>query len=416
MRLRHHFAAWAFAVVLALPVHAADWGQMAIVSSTLGVDAGRLCVGASQAGRPSDMGCPTYAPFVSSGGLLTGSTASFGGLTVTGSASMTTVSATNISATYVDATRNGTVSATYGYFSQISGSIPASMVTGMDAAARGDRISTTGVADGSGLAMVATDGNVISFTTSGVNTAYLDSSGRYIGPGVSITTYNGVSSTNGYFSGNVGIGTTAPTKEGLTISGTSTPGLRVQASNAWDFFTSAVGGRLGIYDATNSRELMTFRTSGKVGVSNTSPVAQFDVTGTISASDIVQVGSTTTIACGSGLEGGIRYTNVSDTLQICTSGGWKSLVSGTVANTTTGTGTTNYVARWTGTSTLGTGILYDDATNVGVGTSTPTARLEVSGTFRVARNTTSTDTCDDGSLVGTMRANPTTGMMELCAP
>ncbi|MFZ2587783.1 MAG: tail fiber domain-containing protein [Alphaproteobacteria bacterium] len=209
-------------------------------------------------------------------------------------------------------------------------------------------------------------------------TTTLQVSGSFtVSTSAQVTTPTLYANTSGY----VGIGTSAPTKEGLTISGTSTPGLRVQASNAWDFFTSAVGGRLGIYDATNSRELMTFRTSGKVGVSNTSPVAQFDVTGTISASDIVQVGSTTTIACASSVYGSIRYTNVSDTLQICTSGGWKSLTSSSVPSTLlSGSGTTNYVAKWTGTSALGTGLIYDTGTYVGIGTTIPGAALEISGT------------------------------------
>jgi hypothetical protein len=37
-------------------------------------------------------------------------------------------------------------------------------------------------------------------------------------------------------------------------------------------------------------------------------------------------------------------------------------------NRLSGTGTTNYVARWTGTSTLGKDFLYDNGTNVGIET------------------------------------------------
>ncbi|MEX0896172.1 MAG: hypothetical protein WDZ94_04555, partial [Patescibacteria group bacterium] len=45
------------------------------------------------------------------------------------------------------------------------------------------------------------------------------------------------------------------------------------------------------------------------------------------------------------------------------------------------TGTANYVTRWTDANTLGTGVLYDDATNVGIGTTDPaTFRLQVAGT------------------------------------
>ena len=45
-----------------------------------------------------------------------------------------------------------------------------------------------------------------------------------------------------------------------------------------------------------------------------------------------------------------------------------------------GSGTTNYTARWTNASTLGIGALYDNGTNVGIGTANPTQKLEVNGT------------------------------------
>jgi len=49
------------------------------------------------------------------------------------------------------------------------------------------------------------------------------------------------------------------------------------------------------------------------------------------------------------------------------------------ANTVTGTGTTSYVARWTSSSTIGTGVLYDNATNVGISLTTPQKKLDVYG-------------------------------------
>ena len=61
--------------------------------------------------------------------------------------------------------------------------------------------------------------------------------------------------------------------------------------------------------------------------------------------------------------------------------------SGTIALTSdipspgpSGSGTTNYTARWTNASTLGIGTLYDNGTNVGIGTTNPTQKLEVNGT------------------------------------
>jgi len=42
-----------------------------------------------------------------------------------------------------------------------------------------------------------------------------------------------------------------------------------------------------------------------------------------------------------------------------------------------GTGTTNYLPKFTGTSTIGNSQVFDNGTNVGIGTNTPTANLEV---------------------------------------
>lgn len=184
-----------------------------------------------------------------------------------------------------------------------------------------------------------------------------DNANDYSGPGVTIDT-----------TGKVGIGTTQPIAT-LTAAGDSpnmalaTPGSTTTDQLGFSFVTLWDGanvlgnaankgwvlyGRGNAYSPTHQQNdfglaywngtawvtsLHADSVSGNVGIGIvTSPSAKLDVNGTISASNIIQVGSTTTIACGSSVQGAIRYTNVSDTLQICTTGGWKSLVSGSVAS------------------------------------------------------------------------------------
>lgn len=49
----------------------------------------------------------------------------------------------------------------------------------------------------------------------------------------------------------------------------------------------------------------------------------------------------------------------------------------TLANPVTGTGTTNYITKWTGVNTQGNSQIFDNGTNVGIGTTTPIVKLDV---------------------------------------
>ncbi|NLH38622.1 MAG: hypothetical protein GX445_00970 [Elusimicrobia bacterium] len=49
----------------------------------------------------------------------------------------------------------------------------------------------------------------------------------------------------------------------------------------------------------------------------------------------------------------------------------------------TGSGTANYISKWTGTYTQGNSIIFDNGTNVGIGTTSPGAKLEVAGAVKI---------------------------------
>ena len=87
---------------------------------------------------------------------------------------------------------------------------------------------------------------------------------------------------------------------------------------------------------------------------NDTEVARFVPNG-ISSSGVVQV-SGSSLACGSAINGAMRFNTTSDTLQICTGSGWKSLISGTA-----GAGALSGLSDVTLTNTAGRDYLRYDA-------------------------------------------------------
>lgn len=48
-----------------------------------------------------------------------------------------------------------------------------------------------------------------------------------------------------------------------------------------------------------------------------------------------------------------------------------------LTNPITGTGTTNYLSKFTGSTTLGNSLIYDNGTNIGIGTTSPSSKLHI---------------------------------------
>ncbi|MBI1308660.1 MAG: hypothetical protein GC129_02225 [Proteobacteria bacterium] len=251
---------------------------------------------------------------------LTASTASFGGLAVSGNSALAAISSTNISAT-------GNISAAK-FIGDGSGltnlTLPPTAT---------DRISTSGVASGANLGMVVANNGTVSFTLGGTaGAAYLHPTFGFVGPGVSTT--GPISATAGYFTNSIGVGMNVTGTYSLKASQAIYTGGILQASqgvfsgntvsayagNATSpGFSFSNGGGLGIFAptttdlaiTTSGTEALRIVSTGNVGIGTTAPNAKLDVYGTISATNISATGNVSAnkfIGDGSGLTGVVAST------------------------------------------------------------------------------------------------------------
>jgi hypothetical protein len=110
-------------------------------------------------------------------------------------------------------------------------------------------------------------------------------------------------------------------------------------------------------------EYLHIGSTGNVGIDTTSPNTTLQVNGSI------MMGTGT---CGSSTAGSIQYNG--SAIQWCNGTSWNTFAGGGLS----GSGTTNYLARWTPNgSTLGIGATYDNGTDVGIGNTSPTNVLSV---------------------------------------
>jgi hypothetical protein len=81
---------------------------------------------------------------------------------------------------------------------------------------------------------------------------------------------------------------------------------------------------------------------------------------------------------------GSTITNGTNTFTLPSATGTLALTSAIPANPVGGTGTTNYLPKFTGASTIGNSLVFDNGTNVGIGTASPSNKLTISNNGNAA--------------------------------
>jgi hypothetical protein len=220
---------------------------------------------------------------------------------------------------------------------------------------------------------------------------------------------------------NVGIGTTSPSEKlhvvgSVLIEGSSTK-LKVKGSGGYDTANITMG---------NAAKADSFSIDTRNDPGDNKTTLSFDSylttgTSTITLGDnyvnLGTAGSTRLVINSSG-NVGIGMTSPSQKLHVSgnarvtgayydsnnSAGTSGQVLSSTVTGTdwvslseisgVDGTGTANYVAKWSDADTITNSVIYDNGTNVGIGTTSPGAKLEVSQT-----------TTDIGAIIGNTTHN-----------
>jgi hypothetical protein len=265
---------------------------------------------------------------------------------------------------------------------------------------------TTG---GSDMAIGTVNGGFpLLFTTAGTERARFDGTSGYFG--IATTAPQATLQVSGSMIVSVTGQTTTPTlwvgTNGNVGVGTSSPGAKFHVAGGRSRFDSGDdypvelhrSGTVSAYIGANSNRDFTIYDSGgltvvhvqtttasrNVGIGTATPRAKLDVNGDISTSGVIDI-SGSSLACASSIEGALRWQSTSDTVQVCTGSGWKSLVSGTDGFSATPGGVSGSIQFNSGGVLAGRSDIVVSTTGaVGIGTDTPSNTLHVVGSLKLS--------------------------------
>ena len=191
----------------------------------------------------------------------------------------------------------------------------------------------------------------------------------------------------------------------LAIRNASDFGLNIFATNNGGVI-SAIDGTKSLIFQTADIDRLTIANTGAATFSSSVAAASFNVgTGTFSFSSgdaLLDYSSASvrlrTFKVGTGYitpllidsqTGAATFSSSVTATSLIKSGGTSSQYlmadgsTSTLTNPITGTGTTNYLPKFTASSTIGNSLLFDDGTSVGIGTTSPSKKLDLQGTMNM---------------------------------
>ena len=275
---------------------------------------------------------------------------------------------------------------------------------GIGTTSPGEKLSVSGNSNITGKLAIGSTSSHASYDFYNQNTSYFN------GAVTLDSTFTQTGGGNSSFSGNIGIGTTSPAVS-LDISATDAVQMPVGVTGDRPGIGSVSNGMLRYNSSNNGFEGYINGNWGDIG-GGTSGGLIFRGTFDASTGAIASGGSLYT--CPAGGSGGTVDTAIGDLYIVTTAGSffcsgtslnvgdevicitaatagnsqfayWNAVASG-AGGAVTGSGTTNYIPKFTGATVVGNSSIFNDAAgNVGIGTGSPSGKLNIqssaSGTY-----------------------------------